>query len=71
MKIITIVGAGQMACALSFPATQNGNKVRVVGTALDREVIETAKTTGFHTLLKRQLPSTGIEYYQIEDVNKD
>ena len=70
MKIITIVGAGQMACALSFPATENGNKVRVVGTPLDRDVIETVRTTGFHTLLKRQLPSTGIEYYQIEDVKK-
>ncbi|WP_443662060.1 glycerol-3-phosphate dehydrogenase [Clostridium sp.] len=70
MKIITIIGAGQMACALSFPATENGNKVRVVGTPLDREVIDTARTTGFHTLLKRQLPKAGIEYYQIEDVNK-
>ncbi|MBU3191181.1 glycerol-3-phosphate dehydrogenase [Clostridium bowmanii] len=68
MSIITIIGAGQMACALSFPATENGNKVRVVGTPLDRSIIDTAKTTGFHSSLKRQLPETGIEYYQIEDV---
>ena len=70
MKIITIIGAGQMACALSFPATENGNKIRLVGTPLDRIVIETVKTTGFHPTLKRQLPEAGIEYYQIEDVNK-
>jgi len=68
MSIITIIGAGQMACALSFPATENGNKVRIVGTPLDRIIIETAKTTGFHSTLKRQLPKEGIEYYQIEDV---
>lgn len=70
MKIITIIGAGQMACALTIPATENGNKVRVVGTPLDRIIIDTARNTGFHTTLKRQLPKTGIEYYQIEDVNK-
>ncbi|MGV8983609.1 glycerol-3-phosphate dehydrogenase [Clostridium sp.] len=70
MSIITIIGAGQMACALSFPATENGNKVRVVGTPLDRIIIDTAKTTGFHSTLKRQLPEIGIEYYQIEDVNR-
>jgi len=70
MKIITIIGAGQMASALSFPATENGNKVRLVGTPLDKFIIDTVKTTGFHPTLKRQLPKIGIEYYQIEDVNK-
>lgn len=70
MKVITIIGAGQMACALSFPAVENGNKVRIVGTPLDRDIINTAKNTGFHPTLKRQLSKTGIEYYQIEDVNK-
>jgi len=70
MSIITIVGAGQMASALSFPATENGNKIRLVGTPLDRIIIDSVKTTGFHPTLKRQLPKTGIECYQIEDVNK-
>jgi glycerol-3-phosphate dehydrogenase (NAD(P)+) len=70
MSIITIVGAGQMASALSFPATENSNEVRLVGTPLDRMIIDTAKTTGFHPTLKRQLPKTGIEYYQIEDIDK-
>ncbi|MBC2459284.1 glycerol-3-phosphate dehydrogenase [Clostridium beijerinckii] len=70
MSIITIIGAGQMASALTFPATENNNKIRLVGTPLDREIINTAKATGFHSTLKRQLPETGIEYYQIEDVNE-
>lgn len=70
MKIITIIGSGQMASALTFPATENGNKVRLVGSPLDREIINTARSTGFHSTLKRQLPKTGIEYYQIDDVKK-
>ena len=70
MSIITVIGAGQMASALSFPATENGNKVRLVGSPLDRSVIDTVRDTGFHPTLKRQLPKTGIECYQIEDVNK-
>lgn len=70
MSIITVIGAGQMASALSFPATENNNRVRLVGTPLDRNVIDTAKATGFHPTLKRQLPEKGIEYYQIEDVEK-
>lgn len=69
MKIITVIGAGQMASALSFPATENGNILRLVGTPLDRIVIDTVKTKGFHPTLKRKLPSAGIECYQIEDVN--
>ncbi|MBC3796832.1 glycerol-3-phosphate dehydrogenase [Acetobacterium tundrae] len=68
MSIITFVGAGQMASALSFPATENGHEVRLVGTHLDREIIETAEASGFHPTLKRQLPNEGIKYYQIEDV---
>jgi len=70
MSIITIIGAGQMASALTFPATENGNKIRLVGTPLDRIIIDSVKNTGFHPTLKRQLPKTGIECYQIEDVNK-
>lgn len=70
MKVITVIGAGQMASALSFPATENGNIVRLVGTQLDRDIINSAKATGFHPTLKRQLHKRGIEYYQIEDVKK-
>lgn len=66
MSIITFVGAGQMASALSFPVTENGHEVRLVGTPLDRDIITEAKATGFHKTLKRQLPENNITYYQIE-----
>ena len=43
MAIVTIIGAGMMGSALAFPARENGNEVRLVGTPLDREIIETSK----------------------------
>ena len=48
MSIITIVGAGQMGSAMCFPARSNGHEVRLVGTPLDREIIERAKVGRWH-----------------------
>ena len=31
-----IIGSGMMGSALAFPACENGNEVRLVGTHLDR-----------------------------------
>ena len=46
MAVITIIGAGMMGSALAFPARENGNTVRLVGTPLDREIIDTCRKTG-------------------------
>ena len=46
MATVVIVGAGMMGSALAFPARENGNEVRLVGTHLDREIIETSIKTG-------------------------
>ncbi len=67
MAIITIIGSGMMGSALAFPARENGNKVRLVGTPLDREIIEACRTTGKHPKLPLPFPS-GVEYYQIEQL---
>ena len=48
MKTITIIGAGMMGSALAFPARENGNEVRIVGTPLDREIIQGCRSTGRH-----------------------
>lgn len=69
MSVITIVGAGMMGSAMSIPASDNGHEVRIVGTPLDREIIERAKKDGYHITLKRQLPD-GAKYYQIEDMEE-
>jgi glycerol-3-phosphate dehydrogenase (NAD(P)+) len=69
MAIVTIIGAGMMGSALAFPARENGHTVRLVGTHLDREIIETSKKTGQHPKFVKPFPS-GIEYYQVEDMTK-
>lgn len=69
MSIITIVGAGMMGSAMSIPASDNGHEVRIVGSPLDREIIEKAKENGYHITLKRQLPDN-IKYYQAEELDK-
>jgi len=67
MPIVTIIGSGMMGSALAFPARENGNAVRLVGTPLDREIINACKETGKHPKLPLPFPA-GVEYYQIEDV---
>ena len=67
MAIITIVGAGMMGSALAFPARENGNEVRLVGTHLDREIIEACKKTDQHPKFNKKFPA-GLSYYHIEEL---
>ena len=69
MSIITIVGAGMMGSAMAFPAADNGHDIRLVGTPLDREIIDEAQKTGYHKTLKRDLPKN-TKCYQIEELDK-
>lgn len=69
MSVITIVGAGMMGSAMSVPASDNGHTVRIVGTPLDREIVDHARAHGAHLTMKRRLPE-GITYYQIEDLRE-
>ena len=69
MKTITIIGAGMMGSALAFPARENGNEVRLVGTHLDREIIETCKKTNRHPKFVKDFPE-GLKFYQIEDMEE-
>lgn len=67
MAIVTIIGSGMMGSALAFPARENGHEVRLVGTHLDRQIIETSIATNRHPKFTKDFP-TGLKYYQIEDV---
>lgn len=67
MKTITIIGAGMMGSALAFPARENGNNVRLVGTHLDREIIENCKKTDTHPKFNKAFPE-GVQYYHIEEL---
>jgi len=68
MAIVTIIGAGMMGSALAFPARENGHEVRLVGTHLDREIIDTSIKTGRHPKFVKDFPA-GVKYYQIEEVD--
>lgn len=64
-KIITIIGSGMMGSALAFPASENGNEVRLVGTPLDREIIDECRKSGKHPKFDKTFPD-GIKYYQFD-----
>ena len=67
MAIVTIIGAGMMGSALAFPARENGNEVRLVGTHLDREIIDACIKTDRHPKFVRDFPA-GVKYYQVEEM---
>ena len=52
MSVITFICAGQMASAITFPAMENGHEVRLVGSPLDRDIIDGLKKDNFHITLK-------------------
>lgn len=66
MAIITIIGIGQMGSALTFVAAANGNRLRLVGTPVDREVVDACRETGRHPKLEIPFPE-GTEYWYSED----
>ena len=68
MKTITIIGAGMMGSALAFPAAENGNAVRLVGTHLDREIIDNCRKANRHLKFNKDFPA-GVSYYQIEELD--
>jgi len=67
MAIVTIIGAGMMGSALAFPVRENGHEVRLVGTHLDREIIETSKRTNRHPKFVKDFPA-GLRFFQIEEI---
>lgn len=68
MAVITIVGSGMMGSALAYPARENGHEVRLVGTHLDREIIDACRLTNRHPKFTRDFPA-GLAYYQIEELD--
>lgn len=51
MSTITLIGAGQMASALTFPLYENGHEVRLVGSPLDDQVIDRLREDNYHVNL--------------------
>ena len=76
MATITIIGSGMMGSALAFPSRENGNEVRLVGTHLDREIIDECRKTNRHPKFAKHFPKgvppfpAGCEFYQIEEMDE-
>ncbi|MBQ9082998.1 MAG: glycerol-3-phosphate dehydrogenase [Clostridia bacterium] len=68
-KVVTIIGSGMMGSALAFPARENGHEVRLVGTHLDRKIIEACKATNRHPKFEKDFPA-GLKFFQIEEVRQ-
>ena len=56
MATITIIGAGMMGSALAFPTAENGNEVRIVGTHLDRDIIDGCISNNRHPKFQKDFP---------------
>jgi glycerol-3-phosphate dehydrogenase (NAD(P)+) len=67
MANIAIVGAGMMGTATAYPLTDNGHTVRLVGTHLDNDIIESCREQRYHPRLKRELPSV-VQAYFVDQV---
>ena len=65
----TILGAGVMGSAMVLPFADRGMKVRLVGTHLDRAIIDSVAATGLHPKLNVTLPK-GIAAFHHEDFGK-
>ena len=66
MKTVTIIGAGVMGSAMAWPFSDRGYEVRLVGTHLDSEIIESVKTKQFHPKLNISLPAKVKAYTHTE-----
>lgn len=66
MTSVVILGAGMMGSALAMPLADNGHDVRLVGTHLDREIIDSVKASGYHPRLEVNMPPS-VRAYQLED----
>ena len=69
MADVAIVGAGLMGTATAFPLTDNGHKVRLVGTHLDGHIIKSCRQNRFHPTLKREIPEA-VQPYYVEEIGE-
>lgn len=69
MATVVVLGSGIMATALCTPLADNGHEVRLVGTFLDNEIIDSIKADGTHPNLKLKVPA-GVSAYRLEEAEK-
>ena len=68
-RTVVVIGVGVMGSAIAFPLAENSNKVRMVGTPFDKDLITECKQFGKHSRLDRPFPPT-VEFYYFEQLNE-
>ena len=58
MANVLVIGAGVMGTAITVPAVKNGHDITLVGTPLDKEIIEKIKTSKIHPNLNIEIENT-------------
>jgi len=73
MAVIMVLGAGVMGTALTYPAADNDNDLRLVGTHLDDDIIQRCKEQRIHPRLKRRIHDNVKPYFyhEIADAIQD
>ena len=69
MSVVTIIGSGMMGSALAFPARENGNEVRLVGTHLDGEIIDNCRAHNRNPKFNRDFPY-GVKFYKSDEMDE-
>ena len=65
MAVITVLGAGMMGTALCIPLIDRGHDVRLVGTHLDRDIIDSLQQQSLHPKLGLAIPGYA-SFFQVE-----
>lgn len=66
MAVITVIGAGVMGTAITFPAADNGHEIRLIGTHLDDAIIESCQQRRIHPKLNRRIPDKVQPYFHTQ-----
>ncbi len=66
MTSIAIFGSGMMGSALAMPLADNGHDVRLVGTHLDRKIIDSIRKNGMHPTLETEMPES-VRAFHLEE----
>jgi glycerol-3-phosphate dehydrogenase (NAD(P)+) len=67
MATFVILGAGMMGSAIALPFFDQGHEVRLVGTHLDREIIDSLRRSGVHPKMGLELPR-GITHHHHDEL---
>ncbi|MAG13673.1 MAG: glycerol-3-phosphate dehydrogenase [Spirochaetales bacterium] len=68
MATIAVLGAGAMGSAFCVPLVDSGHEVHLIGTHLDRLLIEEVASTGYHPKIDSRLPE-GIFTHTIDKLS--